>query len=48
MVIWIIFKNHLLEEGLIQNQETMTLQTLIPIHILYFNMCEDPARIEIH
>ena len=42
MVIWAIFKNHLLEVGLTQNWETMPLQTLTPIDLFYFNMCEDP------
>ena len=42
MVTWIIFKNHLLEVGLTQNQETMTLRTLATISLFYFIMCEDP------
>ena len=42
MVTWTIFKNHLLEVGLTQNQETMTLQTLTTIDLLYFIMHEDP------
>ena len=42
MVTWSIFKNHLLEEGLTQNQETMALRTLITVDLLYFNMREDP------
>ena len=42
MVTWIIFKNHLLEASLTQNQETMALQTLTTIGLLYFIMCEDP------
>ena len=42
MVTWSIFKNHLLEEGLTQNQETMALWTLITVDLLYFNMREDP------
>ena len=41
MVIRIIFKNHLLEVGLTQNCETMTLQTLTSIHLFYFIMCEE-------
>ena len=48
MVIWIIFKNHLLEVGPTQNQETMALWTLITVNLLYFIMCEDHAWIEIH
>jgi hypothetical protein len=31
MVTWTIFKNHLLEVGLIQTWKSMALQTLIPI-----------------
>ena len=31
MVTWIILKNHLLEVGLAQNQETMALRTLTTI-----------------
>ena len=42
MVIWIVFKNHLLEVDLTQNQETMALQTLITVGLLYFIMVEDP------
>ena len=42
MVTWIIFKNHLLEVGLTQNQETMALQTLTTVDLFYFIMCEDP------
>ena len=48
MVTWTIFKNHLLEVGLTQNQETMALQPLTTIGVFYFIMCEDPAWIEIH
>jgi hypothetical protein len=40
MVTWIIFKNRLLEVGLTQNQETMTLRTLTTIELLYFIMHE--------
>ena len=42
MVTWIVFKNHLLEVGLPQNQETMALQMLTPVDLVYFIMCEDP------
>ena len=42
MVTWIIFKNHLLEVGLTQNEETMALQMLTTVDLLYFIMCEDP------
>ena len=38
MVIWTMFKTHLLEVGLPQNRETMTLTT---VDIVYFNMRED-------
>ena len=38
------FKNHLLEVGLTQNRETMTLQTLTTVDLFYFNMCEDPLK----
>ena len=34
MVAWNIFKNHLLEVGLTENQETMILQTLTIIGLL--------------
>ena len=46
MTTWIIFKNHLLEEGLTQNQETTTLWTLTIIRLFYFIMCENPTWIE--
>ena len=36
MVTWTIFKNHLLEVGLTQNQETLTLQTPTTVDLLYF------------
>ena len=42
MVTWIIFKNHLLEVGLTQNQETMALRTLTIVDLFYCIMCEDP------
>ena len=48
MVTWTIFKNHLLELGLTQNRETVTIWNLTTINLLYFIMCEDPAWIEIH
>jgi hypothetical protein len=41
MVIWNIFKNHLLEVGLTQDWETMALQTLTTVGLFYFIMCED-------
>ena len=43
MVPWTIFKNHLLEIDLTQNQETTALQNLTTIEILfYFITCESP------
>jgi hypothetical protein len=42
MVTWIIFKDRLLEVGLVQNQEIMALQTLTTFGLFYFIMCEDP------
>ena len=41
-VTWTNFKKHLLEVGLTQNRETMTLQILTTIGLFYFIMCEDP------
>jgi hypothetical protein len=41
VVIWSIFKNHLLEVGLTQNRETLALQTLTTVDLFYFTMCED-------
>ena len=43
MLTWIIFKNHLLEVGLAQNRETMTLQTFTTVDLFYSIMCEDHA-----
>ena len=37
-----IFKNHLLEVGLTENRETMTLRTFTTVNSSYFIMCEDP------
>jgi hypothetical protein len=42
MVTWIIFKNHLLDVGLTQNQETMAFQVLTTIGLFQFIVCEDP------
>ena len=42
MVTWTIFKNRMLERGLTQNRETMTLQTLTTNGLFYFITCEDP------
>ena len=41
MVTWTILKNHLLEVGLTQNQETMTLQMLTTIDSFYIIMRKD-------
>ena len=41
MVTWTIFKNHLLEVGLTQNQETMALRTLTTVALFYSIMRED-------
>ena len=41
MVTWIIFKNHLLDVGLIQNHETMTLRILTVVDLFCFIMHED-------
>ena len=41
MVTWIIFKSHLLEVGLTQNRQTMTLRTLTTVDLFYFIMRED-------
>ena len=41
MVTWIIFQNHLLEVGLTQNHETMALQTLTIVKLLYSILHED-------
>ena len=42
MVTCIIFKNHLLEVGLTQNQETMALRMLTTVDLFYHIMCENP------
>ena len=42
MITWTIFKNHLLEAGLTQNQETMKLRTFVTIELFSLIMCEDP------
>jgi hypothetical protein len=44
MVTWIIFKNHLFEVGLTQNQETMAFRMLTTVDLFYFIMCEDPHQ----
>ena len=43
LISWINFKNHLLEVGLTQNRETVALQNLTTVDLLYLIMCEDPA-----
>jgi hypothetical protein len=48
MVTWTLFKNHLLEVGLTQNRETMTLRTVTIVELFFYIMCEEPAWIEIH
>ena len=47
MVTWIIFKNHLLEVGLTQIQETMALRALTTIGLFYLIMCEDTHEEEL-
>ena len=42
MATWPIFKNHLLEVGPTQHQETMALRTLTIVGLFYFIMREDP------
>ena len=42
MITWTTFKNHVLEVGLTQNQETMALQTLTIVDLFDLIMCEDP------
>ena len=42
VVIWTIFKNHLLEVGLTQNQEIIALRMLTAINLFYSVMREDP------
>ena len=41
MVIWTIFKIHLLQVGLTQNWEPMALQTFTAVGLFYFIMCKD-------
>ena len=41
MVTWIIFKNHLLEVGLTQNQDIMALLTLTSVDLFCFIIHED-------
>jgi hypothetical protein len=43
-VAWIIFKNHLLEVSLTQNQETTALRMIITVDLSYFIMHEDPLE----
>ena len=42
-VTWIVFKYHLLEIGLTQNQKTMALRTVTTVDFFYLIMCEVPA-----
>ena len=44
MITWIIFKNHMLEVGLTESRETMTLRTLTTVALFYFITCEDPHK----
>ena len=44
MVTWITFENHLLEIGLMQNRETMALQTLTTGGLFDLIMREDPHK----
>ena len=46
IITWAIFKNHLLEVSLTQNQETMALWMLTTIDLFYFIVCEDPYEYE--
>ena len=48
LVTWTTFKNHFLEIGLTQNQDTMALRTFTTVSWFYVIMCEDPAWIKIH
>ena len=43
MVTWTIFNNDLLEVGLTRNWETMALQNLTTVALLYITMCKDLA-----
>ena len=43
MVPWTIFKNHLLEVGLTQNQETMALRTLTTVDNMSIILCKQTA-----
>jgi hypothetical protein len=48
MVTWTIFKNHLLEVDLTQNQETKTLLTLTNRRFILFYHVWRPTWLEIH
>ena len=49
MVTWTILKNHLLEVGLTQNQETMAHRMLTTVKLFYFIIYMwEPTWIEIH
>jgi hypothetical protein len=48
MVTWTLFKNHLLEVSLTQNQKTMPLRKLTTVGLFYFYHVWGPAWIEIY
>ena len=43
-VTWIIFKNHFLEVGIVQNRETMAFYTVAAVGLFCFIVCEDPRE----
>jgi hypothetical protein len=45
LVTWILFQNHLLGVGLIQNRKTMALRMLTTVGLFYLTTCEDPTWI---
>ena len=46
MVMWIIFKKHLLEVGLTQNQKAMTLRNVPNVDLLYLSCVQTPHKLE--
>ena len=46
IITWISFLNHLLEVRLIQNWETMALQTFTTVGLFYFIMCKEPHELK--
>jgi hypothetical protein len=48
MVTWIIFKTHILEVSLTENQKTIAFWKSTTIGLLYFIMWEDPVWIGTH